>query len=119
MEKKLNAVIVLCRCRRHRLLFGIRFEEKNRERWVADWAFPIKEQAARRERFDATDIVGSFVLTEAYPGCPGCRAFNVFRCSCGKVACWDNETKRVTCPWCNQSGMLDGVVDRLAAGGDA
>jgi hypothetical protein len=43
MSQILNVVIVLGRCRRTRRPFGIRFEEKGRNRWLADSAFALKE----------------------------------------------------------------------------
>jgi hypothetical protein len=119
MDELLNVVIVLGRCSRSARLYGIRFEEKGRGSWVADWAFPIKEQTAHRERFDRGDITGSFMFAVGYPGCPGCGAPSVFRCSCGKVACWDGKGQAVTCPWCRGSVRLVRTVDRLTASGDA
>jgi hypothetical protein len=116
---ELNVKIVLGRCCSAGLLFGMRFEETGRGRWVADWAFPMKEGAARREKFDRTEVGGIFAFAAEYPGCPGCGVRSVFQCGCGKVACWDAESKRVRCPWCGQSGTLDGTIDRLVAGGDA
>jgi hypothetical protein len=115
----LNVVIVLARCRRSGQLYGLRFQEKSHGRWVADWAFPLKERTAKREGFERGEIRGDFVFEASYPGCPSCGAVSIFRCSCGKVACWDTEVKRVTCPWCRQPGTLAGTVDRLAGGGDA
>jgi hypothetical protein len=115
----LPVVIALARCRHNGQLYGIRFERKNRHRWVADWAFPVKERTAKREGFEQGEIKGDFGFDPGYPGCPACHAVSIFRCSCGKVACWDTEVKRVTCPWCRQTGTLAGTIDRLASGEDA
>ena len=30
-------------------LYGIRFEEKARNQWEADWAFPIREKTAKND----------------------------------------------------------------------
>ena len=114
-----KVVIVLGRCSRRGDLHGMRFEETDRGHWQADWAFPVREQTAHRERFDRSDITGSFSFALGYPGCPGCGAFSYFRCCCGKVACWDGRSERVTCPWCRQTSTLQGSVDRLSAGTDA
>jgi hypothetical protein len=119
MREISNVKIVLGRCCRSKLLFGIRFEEKGRGRWAADWAFTLKEGTAKRERFDHSEVTGSFSFTPDYPGCPGCGVPSVFQCSCGKIACWDTESKRVKCPWCNESGTLDGTINRMSVGGDA
>jgi hypothetical protein len=114
----LNVVIVLGRCQRQGGYFGIRLEEKGRGRWVGDWAFPVKERTAIREQFDRALVSGTFEFATGYPGCPACGAPGAFKCACGKVACWNTETRQVTCPWCGQTAFLGGVVDRLDAGGD-
>ena len=118
MNQILNVVIVLSRCSRSRQPFGIRFEEKGRNCWIADWAFPLKETTARREGYDRGEIAGSFTFDPAFPGCPSCRASSFFKCgACGKVNCWANETV-ITCSWCGNRGGIEGQVDRLGAGGD-
>jgi hypothetical protein len=119
MHGLLNVVIVLGRCRRTGQLFGIRFEEKAAGQWQADWTFSVKEQTAKREHFDRGEIAGCFTFASGYPGCPSCGARSLFRCGCAKVGCWNNEEKQVTCPWCRHTGRLEGIVDRLSAGGDA
>src|SRR2546421_378043 len=119
MSEKPKVVIVLARCCQSAHLYGVRFEEAVRNQWLADWAFAVREQTARRERVDQGDITGGFGFAPEFPGCPHCGARSVFRCSCGKVACWDTETMKVTCPWCRHKGTLGGTVDRLSAGADA
>ena len=118
MSIKPNVVIVLSRCRRSRQPYGMRFEEKGRGNWLADWAFAIKEQSAKREGFDRGEISGAFGFATTYPGCPSCKAPGLFRCGCGKVACWGGVTRTVQCPWCGRTVNLDATVDRLGAGGD-
>lgn len=113
-----DIVIVTGRCARAKQGFGIRFEGKGRSQWAATWAFPIKEAAARREGYDKTRIDGEFVTDPGFPGCPHCKANAFFLCGCGKLACWDGETRTVTCPWCNQRGELSGTITSLTAGGD-
>jgi hypothetical protein len=49
MSQFLNVVIVLGRCRHSRRPFGIRFEEKGRNRWLADWAFAVKKQRTQEK----------------------------------------------------------------------
>jgi hypothetical protein len=112
-----NVVIVVARCCRERQLFGIRFEEHGRGAWEADWAFPLKERAAKREGY-GSEISGSFEFAPDYPGCPGCRAPGLFVCSCGKVCCWDRVTRQVTCAWCGVTGYLNATVDHLNAAND-
>jgi len=113
-----NVVIVMGRCRSNRQDFGIRFEEKSRNQWTADWTFAVKESAAKKEGFDRSEITGSFGFDRSYPGCPHCHATSAFKCGCGKVACWDGETRAVICPWCSFEGELNGAVDSLGIGRD-
>jgi len=113
-----NVVIVMARCSRSRQGFGIRFEEKVRGRWIADWAFAIKETLARREGYDRGTISGAFGFDTSYPGCPHCRAPSIFQCVCGKVACWDGERRTATCPWCGATVELRGHIESLSAGRD-
>src|SRR5690348_10534083 len=103
-----NVVIVVARCNRTKDLFGMRFEEKSRHRWVADWAFPILETMARKEGYDRNQIQVSFDFDYDYPGCPDCHAGSIFQCSCDKIACW--QARRLpcveTCPWCGAQVTL-------------
>jgi hypothetical protein len=114
MTERLNVVIVMARCRQSRQPFGLRFEEKQPGHWLADWAFPLKETSARREGYDRSEIRGAFGFDTGFPGCPSCRAHSIFRCGCGKVACWDGEQQVVTCPWCGNTARLEGTIDRLS-----
>jgi hypothetical protein len=82
MNSLLYVVIVLGRCCRSRRPFGIRFEEKGRNRWLADWAFAVKETTAGREGYDRGEITGSFSFDSAFPGCPSCEAGSLFKRVC-------------------------------------
>ncbi len=113
MPERLNVVIVLAKCRSFRQSFGIRFEEKSTSHWVADWAFPIQDKKAHKEGYGQNEVRGSFGLDSVYPGCPHCHTLGFFKCSCGKVACWDGETRVVTCPWCDSTIELSGSIDRI------
>lgn len=113
-----NVVIIMARCRHSGQGFGIRFEEKSRSQWVGDWAFPVKEQVAKKEGYDRSEIRGTFSFDEAYPGCPHCGAKDLFKCHCSKVACWDGESRTVVCPWCKAKCRLTEQVRSLRAGND-
>ena len=113
-----KVVIVMARCSRNRQDFGIRFQEASDGQWAGTWAFAIAPSAAQREGYVRTELRGSFEFSEAYPGCPLCGARNIFKCPCGKVACWDTETRTVVCPWCDHRGQLEGVIDGLGSAGD-
>jgi hypothetical protein len=111
-------VIVMARCRHSRQPYGIRFEETARGQWSANWAFALKETAARREGYDRTEIVGALFFGPAYPGCPYCHAARAFKCRCEQVGCWDGGQQEVICPGCGDSIQLGGEVDRVRGGHD-
>lgn len=114
-----NIVIVSNRCSRSKQGFGIRFERRNDKLWAATWAFGLKESAAKKEGYDKTRVKGSFVIEPEYPGCPHRRAKSFFLCGkCGHVACYDDESARVVCPWCARSGEIGGAIESLEAGTD-
>jgi len=132
MEKRLSVVVVLARCRHTKEYFGIRFEESkglaqgsgfgfglNPKRiWVTDWAFEIANEMGKKERYDKTEIEGIIGMAITYPGCPHCNGKSIFKCGCGKVACWDAETKVVTCPHCGMLARLSGQIESLNSGVD-
>ena len=113
-----NVVVVLCSCSHLHKQFGIRFEESETGQWIGDWAFPLTEDTAKREGYDRGEITGEFEFGSDYPGRPHCEATSLFKCSCGGVACWDGESQTVTCPWCGNSGELNGIITSLDAGLD-
>jgi len=113
-----NVVVVLARCSSQKKSFGIRFEEMERGQWAADWAFAIKEQMAQKEGYDRQEVAGSFARSADYPGCPHCHAHAITQCQCGKLACYDGESKILTCPWCGKKGKIGGEVKKVQAGKD-
>lgn len=115
MNERPNAVIVMARCRRTRRSFGIRVQEEAPGRWIADWAFSIDQEAADREGYgQSEEIRGSFSFASTYPGCPHCHAPSVFVCLCGAVACWDGESRTVTCPSCGTTVELTETIKSLS-----
>jgi len=110
--------IVMARCGQSGRDFGIRFEEKGRGRWIANWAFDAQETSARREGYGQGEITGAFEFDTAYPGCPHCGAPSIFQCVCGQVACWDGESHTVTCPWCRTTVELREPIGSLSARAD-
>jgi hypothetical protein len=86
--------------------------------WIADWAFAVKETYGKKEGYDRHTIAGAFAFDLAYPGCPYCQAKSIFKCSCGKVNCWDGKTSMTTCSWCDQAAELGGQIETLSAGED-
>ena len=99
---KKEASVILAKCRDSQL-YGIRIEKRDMD-WIRTWAFPLKEDVAKKEQFDKTTFSGTFLTEEEYPGCPYCGARKCFVCgSCGKVSCYDGSEK-IVCNWCGASG---------------
>lgn len=113
MTNKPNVVIIFSRCCRLGNSFGVRFQERDKNVWLADWTFSITEKSAKKERYDLNQIDGTFGFLSGYPGCPFCEAKSLFVCQCGKVACWDGISMNVTCPWCDTLIQLGDVVKSL------
>ncbi len=118
MREMPNVAIVVGRCARKRLSFGMRFEEHGSGKWRADWAFALNENSAQREQYATAEIKGAIGFDSAYPGCPHCSSMGMVRCQCGGVLCWDGKTGTFVCPWCTQSGEVRGQLERLSRGGD-
>src|SRR6266567_5219143 len=93
MSQLPNMVIVMSRCSRSREPFGMRFEELSQGLWVTDWAFPVRENTAKKEGYDQSDIKGAFASSDEYPSFPFCKGDSVIYCSrCGKVSCYDGSS---------------------------
>ena len=121
MTEKMEARIALCKCKEGKKAYGVRFEKLGNG-WKYTWAFPVKEESAKREGYDETKIIGDIGPDAAYPGCPFCRAKSFVICSCGKLNCNNVNTPnaRFTCEWCGASGVLSAGYDGsgFGSGGD-
>lgn len=111
-----EAVVVLCKCGEHHKTYGIRMEKRGRDDWVCTWAFPIKEDAAKREGYDNSFVQGNISFTEEYPGCPYCGRDGWTVCSCGHLSCTIVEDGSFTCEWCGDQGPIgDYTGEAIAA----
>lgn len=118
----MKQVVILCaRCAKNKKMFGVT-TEKREGAWHFVWAFKLREDVARREKFDSSKIDGGATCTdEKYPGCPYCGARGFIHCgSCGGICCFTGEENRFTCPHCGNSGEVahegwDGIS--LSGGG--
>lgn len=121
MTEKMEARIALCKCKEGKKAYGVRFEKLGNG-WKYTWAFPVKEESAKREGYDETKIIGDIGPDAAYPGCPFCRAKSFVICSCGKLNCNNVNTPNAhfTCEWCGASGKLSAGYDGsgFGSGGD-
>lgn len=108
MEKiKRIGKIALCKCPVSHKTYGVRFEKVGKA-WKYDWAFRISPQAASREHYDETKMVGDIFMDSNYPGCPDCEEKCFIICSCGHLNCYYVKGKRFVCEWCKQEGTLAG-----------
>jgi len=113
---KKNVVVAMALCNRQKAPFGIRFEEKASAQWFADWAFELKQGLGQREGYDQTQITGQIVIEHpAYPGCPHCKAGNLFKCGCEALSCWPGEQRNVTCPSCGNTSKIEGTINSLSS----
>lgn len=119
MTEKMEARIALCKCKESKRAYGVRFEKVGNG-WKYTWAFPVKEESARRERYDKTQIVGNISPDVNYPGCPFCKTKCFVICSCGKLNCNNGNSSIFTCDWCGATGKLSEGYDGsgFGSGGD-
>ena len=122
MREQLNeAVIVLCKCTTNHKTYGMRAEKVGRNHWNLNWAFPIKEAAAKREGYDKTSIGGDIEYDAEYPGCPYCGVAGFARCGgCGHLTCNNFAFGIATCEWCGTQGTIGAYNgEKITAGMDA
>jgi len=113
-----ETVIVLARCIQHHQLFGMNFEKKSRDYWLANWAFPIRQTPTKADGFEHIQIQGVISTDSMYPGCPFCKNSSFFKCTCNKISCWDGHSSQVTCPWCHQTNKISGSIKDLSGTSD-
>jgi len=121
MAGSINAKVIMARCSKNKKVFGIRIEQRGKD-WVRTWAFPMDEDKAKREGFEANTVTGSMNQDNDYPGCPHCGSVGFVQCGCGKIGCNGGVIKRgksqeYTCPWCNEEGELQDVESFNVSGG--
>lgn len=112
-----EASVVMAKCRKSKMPFGIRIEKRMDNVWYCNWAFKLSEKAALNEGYDNVMISGKVDIDDEYPGCPYCSTGGWFTCSCGKLTCYGGESE-VTCAWCGSSGgVKDAETFDLTGGG--
>lgn len=113
----MEAKVMMAKCEKTKESFGMRIQKDTANTWLLTWAFEIAEELASKEGFDSeSNIVGNFVTTGEYPGCPSCGAKDFFTCgACGKITCWGGNSF-TTCAWCGNSSEIT-FVDQLTVKG--
>ena len=112
-------IAVMCRCFETNKLFGIRFDTNNGKKWEAEWAFPLKEGANKREKGYTNLVKGSFDVGEEYLGCPNCGNPTFFLCRvCGKISCRDGKTSHVVCVNSDSEIHLDSPITEIRGDGN-
>jgi hypothetical protein len=67
------AAVGIAKCPKTGQMYGVRMEERRKNKWVATWAFPIKAEIAQREGYAETEFPAQITYDEEYPGCPYCK----------------------------------------------
>ena len=106
MSEMPEAVIVIAKCKTQNKTYGMRFEKSRVNKWRVNWAFPMKEAAAKREGYDKTTVSGDIEFTNEYPGCPYCKETNLTLCGCGHLSCTHLVGGIFTCVWCGAKGTI-------------
>jgi hypothetical protein len=68
----LKVAIGIAKCPTSGRIYGVRVEERD-SKWAATWAFPIKPEVAKRERYSINQFPPDIIYDKAYPGCPFCK----------------------------------------------
>ena len=72
-NEKITAVVGLVKCPNTKKLYGVRIDTTSKE-WKATWAFPIREEVAKREGYEENEFPPNIQYDKEYPGCPYCNA---------------------------------------------
>jgi hypothetical protein len=113
-----NVFVVRARCGGHNRLSGVRMEEQWPGHWAATWAFPLREDVAKREGYEARTIEGAFGFSPGYPGSSSCEAGSFYVCGCGATVCWNAVDRVGPGPSCGSNGELSGVATVIRRNGD-
>lgn len=119
MNENKEAVIILSKCGERHKTYGIRAEKKGKDTWIFNWAFPIKDDVAKREGYDKSSVKGNILFSEDYPGCPYCGGSSWTLCSCGHLSCTIVKDGVFTCEWCGAKGTIGAYTgEAITAGMD-
>ena len=108
----LEANVVMAKCGKSGLSFGIRIEKRTNNKWYCTWAFPLSDKSASNEGYSNKPVSGEIAFDDEYPGCPHCGNSGWVLCGCGKLTCWSSSDKKFTCKWCGKTGEVE-IADRF------
>lgn len=112
-----EAFAVMAACEKTKDCYGITVDKVKNGIFKFVWAFKIDKDKAKREGYDTTNVKGSVIFDENFPGCPFCGEKRHVVCSsCGKFFCYHGQ-KHVTCPNCGASGDIVSVEQVDLKGG--
>ena len=119
-DNRPEVTIALSRCKESNKIYGVRFQKIRSNQWMYTWAFPVKEDTARREGYDSAVITGAVAPHEEYPGCPYCGSRYFVVCgSCGRLNCKIVTGDTFSCGWCGMTGrIVDYDGTGIQGGGD-
>jgi hypothetical protein len=66
------AAVGIAKCPTSGKIYGVRIEERENNKWIATWAFPIKPEVAQREGYQENEFPAGITYDSHYPGCPYC-----------------------------------------------
>jgi hypothetical protein len=104
----------LCRTKSSRFLMQA---NKIGDQWHIVSASNFEAEIGVSKSFDKREIAidGNQVFLCDTFRCPSCKNPGILSCgACGKIACWDGESKTVTCPNCNHEGAVSGRIKTLS-----
>ena len=116
----MEAAVILAKCPKRKLIYGIRTQKMSDGDWWRTWAFPVDDHKAHSEGYEITKVRGNLYHTEEYPGCPYCGAKGFVQCNeCQKISCWNGES-RLKCEWCgnDMNNMVSATGKFDVSGGD-
>lgn len=81
-----KAAVGITKCPTTGKIYGVRVEEQG-STWAATWAFPIKQEVAKREGYTMNQFPSDLIYDSAYPGCPYCEKHEDLALISKPVAC--------------------------------
>lgn len=102
-----DAFVVMAQCETTKESFGVTFNPISQNLFRMMWAFKIKKNVAKKDKYDIKSVSGKIDVDTNFNGCPYCGSQIFYFCgSCGKMVCCDEYSEIVTCPNCGNASRL-------------